>query len=200
MWVGENYNADEQLMYNPPMPPGRLFILSAPSGCGKTTISRRLRDEGRVAVSVSHTTRPPRPGENHGREYFFTSRSDFQRMQRAGLFLESAEVYGHLYGTSEQWVRQTLADGHNVLLEIDPQGARQIRAAAPDAVAVFLRPPSVAALRARLNRRGQDAPETIARRLAAAKNEIARQNEYDYVIINDDLEKAVAEARKIISG
>ena len=178
---------------------GRLFILSAPSGTGKTTVSRRIQAEGLVRVSVSHTTRPPRPGEENGREYFFVERDEFARMRDANLFLESAEVYGNLYGTSAEWVREQLAQGRNVLLEIDSEGARQVKSAAPDAVSIFLCPPSAEALRQRLEKRGQDSPEVVARRLAAAQDEMARENEYDCVIINDNLEKAVAEARDIIS-
>ena len=179
---------------------GRLFILSAPSGAGKTTVSRRLQAAGLARVSVSHTTRPPRPGEENGREYFFVDRRQFAAMRDAGIFLESAEVYGNLYGTSAEWVRDQLARGQNVLLEIDPQGARNVKRNAPDAVSIFLRPPSVQALRDRLQRRGQDSAEVVARRLAAARDEIARQNEYDCVIINDNLEKAVAQAQQILLG
>ena len=178
---------------------GRLFILSAPSGAGKTTVSRRLQAEGLARVSVSHTTRPPRPGEEEGREYFFVDRDEFTRMQNAGLFLESAEVYGNLYGTSAGWVQSELERGRNVLLEIDTQGACKVKSALPEAVSIFLRPPSLEALRERLTGRGQDSPEVVARRLAGAKNEMARENEYDCVIINDDLETAVAQAREILS-
>ena len=178
---------------------GRLFILSAPSGAGKTTVSRRLREEGLARVSISHTTRPPRPGEEEGREYFFVDRDEFTRMQNAGLFLESAEVYGNLYGTSAEWVQSQLGRGQNVLLEIDTQGAGKVKRALPAAVSIFLRPPSLEALRQRLTGRGQDSPEVVARRLAGAKNEMARENEYDCVIINDDLETAVAQAREILS-
>ena len=178
---------------------GRLFILSAPSGAGKTTVSRRLQAEGLARVSVSHTTRPPRPGEEEGREYFFVDRDEFTRMQNAGLFLESAEVYGNLYGTSAGWVQSQLERGRNVLLEIDTQGACKVKSALPEAVSIFLRPPSLEALRERLTGRGQDSPEVVARRLAGAKNEMARENEYDCVIINDDLETAVAQAREILS-
>ena len=178
---------------------GRLFILSAPSGTGKTTLSSRLQADGLARVSVSHTTRPPRPGEEDGRQYFFVGRDEFVRMQNDGLFLESAEVYGNLYGTSAEWVQEQLAAGNNVLLEIDCQGARQVKHAAPYAVSIFLRPPSIDALRQRLNRRGQDAPDVVARRLAAAKAEMENENEYDCVIINDNLEAAVAQARQILS-
>ena len=178
---------------------GRLFILSAPSGAGKTTVSRRLRAEGLACVSVSHTTRPPRPGEEEGREYFFVDRDEFTRMQNAGLFLESAEVYGNLYGTSAEWVQSQLEQGRNVLLEIDTQGAGKVKRALPESVSIFLRPPSLKTLRERLTGRGQDSPEVVAQRLAGAKNEMARENEYDCVIINDDLETAVAQAREILS-
>ena len=178
---------------------GRLFILSAPSGAGKTTVSRRLREGGLARVSISHTTRPPRPGEEDGREYFFVDRGEFTRMQEAGLFLESAEVYGNLYGTSAEWVESQLRQGQNVLLEIDTQGASKVKDALPSAVSIFLRPPSLEALRQRLTERGQDSAEVITRRLAGAKNEMARENEYDWVIINDNLEDAVSQAREILS-
>jgi guanylate kinase len=176
---------------------GALFILAAPSGAGKTSISRRLARGGDFALSVSHTTRAPRPGEADGRDYFFVSDSDFQAQARAGAFLESAEVHGHRYGTAAKWVEQRLAAGADVLLEIDWQGARQVRKNAPEAVSVFVLPPSPRALRARLIRRAQDSPRTIARRLAAAADEARHADEFDYVIINRNLDSAVADFRAV---
>ncbi|MGI9297107.1 MAG: guanylate kinase [Gammaproteobacteria bacterium] len=176
-----------------------MFVISAPSGTGKTTISGRLRRTGLLRVSISHTTRPPRAGERNGAEYFFVGRDEFLRMRDGGGFLEWAEVFGNYYGTGAEWVRNQLAAGADILLEIDVQGARQVKKAAPEAVLIFIRPPSVAALAARLKKRGNDAPEVVARRLAAAEAEIARAGEFDYGIINDDLDRAVAEIRAIIA-
>lgn len=178
---------------------GRLFVISAPSGAGKTTISSRLQEGGLLRVSVSHTTRPPRAGEKDGGEYFFVGREEFLRMRDEGAFLEWAEVFGHYYGTGAEWVRGRLAERADILLEIDVQGARQVRRAMPEAVLIFIRPPSADALAARLKSRGKDAPEVVARRLKAAAAEMARANEFDHVIINDDLERAIAEIRAVIA-
>lgn len=179
--------------------PGRLFVISAPSGTGKTTIVGRLRENSKLRVSISHTTRPPRGGETDGEEYFFVAPAEFIRLRDSGGFLEWAEVFGNFYGTGADWVQQCLAAKDDILLELDVQGARQIKRAMPDAVLIFIRPPSVAALAERLDKRGKDAPEVVARRLAAAEAEMAHANAFDYVIINDDLERAVAEARAIIT-
>ena len=150
-------------------------------------------------ISISHTTRPPREGERHGVEYFFTGREQFLRMREEGAFLEWAEVFGHYYGTGGEWVRGQLAASANILLEIDVQGAAKIRREMPEhAVLVFIRPPSLDALFERLNRRGKDSPEDVARRFAAARSEMERAGEYDYVIINDNLERAVEEIRAVI--
>lgn len=181
-----------------PRPPGRLFVISAPSGAGKTTISARLRESGLVRVSVSHTTRPPREGETHGAQYFFVSREEFLQMREADEFLEHAEVFGHLYGTVGKWVHKQLAKHVNILLEIDVQGARQVKQKMEAAELIFIRPPSLDALAERLKKRGKDSPETVARRLAAAEEEISHTDEYDHVIINDDLDRAVEDIRKIM--
>ncbi len=176
-----------------------MFVISAPSGTGKTTITNRLRQTGAVSVSVSHTTRPPRPGEQHGVQYFFTGREEFLEMRAAGVFLEWAEVFGNYYGTKARWVREQLAAGVNILLEIDVQGAGKVKAEMPaQSVLIFIRPPSLESLAARLQKRGQDSPEVVARRLAAAESEMNSAGGYDYVIINDNLERAVDEIRAII--
>ena len=173
---------------------GNLFILTAPSGAGKTSLVRALlaRDH-QVRLSISYTTRPPRPGEEDGRDYHFVTMAEFTQMLAAGEFLENAEVYGNLYGTSEQWIRTTLAAGDDVLLEIDWQGAAQVRRLFPDAVGTFIVPPSLPALQHRLLGRGQDSPEVVARRMAAAREDISHVGEFDYVIINDDFDMALAD-------
>lgn len=173
---------------------GNLFILTAPSGAGKTSLVRALlaRDH-QVRLSISYTTRPPRPGEEDGRDYHFVTMAEFTQMLSAGEFLENAEVYGNLYGTSEQWIRTTLAAGDDVLLEIDWQGAAQVRRLFPDAVGTFIVPPSLPALQHRLLGRGQDSAEVVARRMAAAREDISHVGEFDYVIINDDFDTALAD-------
>jgi guanylate kinase len=146
---------------------------------------------------VSHTTRAPRPGEINGREYHFVTLREFERMLEAGEFLESAEIYGNRYGTSQKWIERELADGRDVLLEIDWQGAQQVRRLIRHAVSIFILPPSREVLAARLRGRGQDSPEVVERRLAAARDEISHVSEYDYVIINDDFTRAALDLRSI---
>ena len=178
---------------------GNLFIVSAPSGAGKTTLVRLLLEsDPQIGVSVSHTTRPPRPGEQDGREYHFVDVPRFQEMAGRNEFLERAEVHGNHYGTSKLWIETEMASGRDVLLEIDWQGARQVRVAYPRAKGVFVLPPSMAALRERLSGRGTDSAETVARRIAAARDEIRHADEFDYVIINDDLYQAIADLQSIV--
>lgn len=181
---------------------GTLYIISAPSGAGKTSLVKALLDDlPFVRVSVSHTTRAARPGESDGVNYHFTSVDDFQAMIGRGEFLEHAEVFGNYYGTSHPWVRQTLAEGHDLILEIDWQGAQQVRRLAPDACSVFILPPSTAALRQRLNNRGQDNGDIIESRMQQAAAEMSHYVEYDYLIINDDFNLALNELKSIfISG
>ncbi|MDM5146786.1 guanylate kinase [Candidatus Persebacteraceae bacterium Df01] len=179
---------------------GRLFILSAPSGAGKTTITNQLRNFGVVRVSVSHTTRLPREGEKNGCQYFFVNRDEFLCMRDSGDFLEWAEVFGNLYGTARSWVETQLAGGTDVLLEIDVQGALQVKKHMPEAELIFVRPPSLNVLEKRLRARGQDKEKSITLRLAAARDELLQASQYDYVIINDDLERAVAEITAVIAG
>lgn len=178
---------------------GCLFIVSAPSGAGKTTlVSGLIAADTQVRKSVSYTTRKPRPGEEHGIDYRFIPPDEFQRMREAGEFLETAVVHGNLYGTSRDTVDTECAAGYDVLLEIDWQGAAQIRAIKPDAVAIFILPPSIGALEKRLRGRGQDSAEVIARRVAAARGEISHVGEFDYVIINEEFNRAAQDLICII--
>lgn len=171
---------------------GTLYILSAPSGAGKTSLVKALlRQDDQVGVSVSHTTRAKRPGEQNGVDYNFVSMEDFNTLIEQGQFLEYAEVFGNKYGTSQQWVREQLEAGRDVILEIDWQGAEQVRRLMPEAVTVFILPPSRAALRERLNARGQDSDEVIESRMAEATSEMSHYPEYDYLLINDDFEEAL---------
>ena len=176
------------------MIPGNLFIVAAPSGAGKTSLVRELlARDGRVRLSISYTTRAARPGEIDGRDYHFISKEAFLAMLEAGEFLESAEVYGNHYGTSQGWIREAIAAGDDILLEIDWQGAAQVRRLFPEAIGIFIVPPSLDALRYRLTGRGQDSAEVIERRMAAAREDISHVSEFDYVIINNDFAEAVAD-------
>ena len=173
---------------------GNLFIVTAPSGAGKTSLVRALlAQDMRVHLSISYTTRAPRPNERDGCDYHFVSMDRFKMMLEAGAFLESAEVYGNYYGTSEQWLRQALAAGKDILLEIDWQGAAQVRRLFTDAVGIFIVPPSLTVLQQRLIGRGQDSAEVVSGRLAAAYEDISHVGEFDYVIINKDFDTALAD-------
>jgi guanylate kinase len=173
---------------------GNLLIVSAPSGAGKTTLVRALLErDPQVVYSVSCTTRAPRAGERDGVDYLFVSEEEFRRRIDAGEFLEHAEVHGHRYGTLRSWITAQLAADRDVVLDIDTQGAAQVRALMPEAVSIFILPPSLAELEARLRTRGTDAEAVIERRLAAARAEIAHAREYDYAIINKDLDAAIGE-------
>lgn len=180
---------------------GVLFVVSAPSGAGKTSLLRALVPaDARLRLSVSHTTRAPRPGERDGAHYHFVDRARFEAMVAAGEFLEHARVFDNLYGTSERSVRDTLAADFDVVLEIDWQGARQVRARFPDAVSVFIVPPNVEALRERLSGRGQDSAEIIDRRMRDARSELSHYGEYDYVVVNDVFDEALADLRAIVAA
>jgi guanylate kinase len=180
---------------------GRLFVLSAPSGGGKTTLAEALmRDEPRLARSVSHTTRPPRPGERDGVDYFFVDGSTFERMVAAGEFLEHATVFGNRYGTARAAVEALRAQGRDVLLVIDWQGARRVKQLLPEACTVFLLPPSRAELESRLRGRGQDSEEVIRRRLAESVAEMRHYPEFDHVVVNDAFEAALADLKAIVRG
>lgn len=173
---------------------GQLFIVAAASGAGKTTLVRQLlAREPDIRLSISYTTRAPRPGEENGREYHFVSAAQFQAMIAADDFLEWAQVHGNYYGTSKRWIVTERAAGRDVLLEIDWQGAQQVRRVFPDAIGVFILPPSMEELTRRLTGRGTDSAEVIARRLAAAREEMSHVGEFGYVIINDDLQTALSD-------
>ena len=181
--------------------PGRLIVLAAPSGAGKTTLVHKLLErEARLKFSISYTTRPKREKEVHGEDYLFVSEGKFRAMRDHDAFLESAEVFDHWYGTSEAYVQSLIDDGRSVLLEIDWQGAQQVRQRRPDAVCVFIMPPSRDELERRLRGRKTDAEEVIVRRLRDALSDMTHWNEFDYVVINDDLEKAADELAAIVSS
>jgi len=181
------------------MPVGTLYIIAAPSGAGKTSLVQQLvATTPGVVASISHTTRPPRPGEQHGQHYYFTPLADFEAMIAAGAFLEQAQVFGNRYGTSRAAVQTQLQDGLDVILEIDWQGARQVRALMPDSASIFILPPSRAALRQRLAGRGQDCPAVIEQRMAAALAELSHYAEFDYLVINDEFAVALENLRAII--
>jgi len=178
---------------------GNLFIVSAPSGGGKTSLVKALLEaEPELRLSVSYTTREARPGEVNGRAYHFIAQREFEQMLEAGDFLESAVIYGNRYGTSQKWIERELSDGHDVLLEIDWQGAQQVRRLMRQVVSIFILPPSLEVLESRLRGRGQDSAEVVGRRLSAAREEISHVSEYDYVIINDDFNRAALDLRSII--
>jgi guanylate kinase len=178
---------------------GILFIVSAPSGAGKSSlVNAVLESDDRLQLSISHTTRPPRPGEKNGHEYFFVDRETFLRMREAGDFLESAEVYGNLYGTSRGQIEQALAAARDVLLEIDWQGASQVRTLFPDTVSIFILPPSLRELERRLRARAKDSAAVIELRVAAAQSEIRHAVEFDYAIINKEFEHAREDLAAVI--
>ena len=180
---------------------GNLFIVAAPSGAGKTTLVRLLlENDPQIKVSISHTTRPPRQGEEDGREYHFTDVPGFLERVNQGEFLEWAEVHGNYYGTSKLWIEAEMSSGRDVLLEIDWQGAQQVRRVFPQAIGVFVLPPSMEALKVRLSGRGTDSADVIARRIAAARDEMRHVDEFDYVIINDDLQQASRDLQSIVSA
>ncbi len=180
---------------------GRLFVLSAPSGAGKTTLTRALLDaDPDLRFSVSFTTRAPRGGELDGRDYFFVDRRRFEAMIAAGELLEHAQVFGNYYGTGRAQIERHTSAGRNVILDIDWQGARQVRVAMPESVLVFIMPPSLAELERRLRGRATDSDEVIRRRLGEALDEMRHWHEFDYVVINEEVAGAVAALRAIMSG
>jgi guanylate kinase len=178
---------------------GELFVISAPSGAGKTSLVHALLGiNPHIDLSVSFTTRDPRPGEQDGKDYYFVSRETFLGMAKRGEFLESAEVYGNLYGTSQTWISQEIAKGRDILLEIDWQGAAQVRQLFPDCVSIFILPPSLAALEQRLKGRGKDNDAVIAKRMAAVREDVSHVAEFNYVIINDNLDDALRELNAVV--
>jgi guanylate kinase len=178
---------------------GDLFVVVAPSGAGKTSLVHRLLGvETGIRLSVSHTTRAPREGEVDGREYHFVARETFEAMIAAGDFLEHANVYGNYYGTSRKWIESELAGEHDVLLEIDWQGAMQLRKLFPRLVGIFILPPSIGELRRRLTARGKDSAEVIERRMASAREEISHVLEFEYIIVNEQFDVAVADLQAVV--
>jgi guanylate kinase len=180
---------------------GTLFTVSAPSGAGKTSLVKALADsDSQITVSVSHTTRSMRPGEEHGVNYHFVHREEFVQMLGEGAFLEHAQVFDNFYGTSKYWVQDTLKQGRDVILEIDWQGAAQVRRLLPDTVGIFILPPSQQALRERLTGRGQDPQSVIDKRMDQAIDEMSHYVEADYLVINDDFDTALAQLRAVVSA
>jgi len=179
--------------------PGNLFVVAAPSGAGKSSLVKSLLElDSHLVVSISHTTRPPRGQEQNGREYLFVDPATFQRMAASGDFFEWAEVHGNLYGTSRAAIEQRVSSGQDVVLEIDWQGALQIKQIFPNAILIFILPPSWEELAQRLNRRGEDAPEVIAQRMANARIEVAQAEHFDFVIINALFETALFDLKAIV--
>jgi guanylate kinase len=182
-------------------PKARLFVIAAPSGAGKTTLVQAVtRNNPDLRFSISYTTRPQRRNEADGRDYKFVNKETFERLREQGEMLESATVFDNLYGTSREQVEAHLAAGHSVILEIDWQGARQVRAAMPDSVTIFILPPSHDELVRRLRERRTDSDEVIARRLRDAVSDMSHWDEFDYIIINDDLDQAVADLEAVLNG
>ena len=179
--------------------PGCLYVIVAPSGAGKSSLVNALLErEPDVGLSISYTTRPPRPGDVSGREYFFVSPAEFQDMVARQEFLEYAEVYGNMYGTSKRWIEKTRATGADVLLEIDWQGARSVRQLFPDVAYIYILPPSIEVLAQRLKKRGKDSPSVVAKRVAAAREDLKHAPEADYVIINEDFNVALLDLQSIV--
>lgn len=178
---------------------GNIYVVTAPSGAGKTTLVRALlaADE-RIQLSVSFTTRQPRTGEVNGKDYCFVSRAEFERMIADASLLEHADVFGNYYGTSQEWIESMLVQGQDILLEIDWQGAQQVRRLLPEAIGIFILPPSLMVLEERLRGRGKDSEEVIVRRLSAAKEEISHVDEFDYIIINDQFDAALRDMLAIV--
>lgn len=180
---------------------GTLYVISAPSGAGKTSLVKALlAQDSQIGVSVSHTTRGMRPGEEDGKDYNFVSMDTFNAMIEQGQFLEYAEVFTNKYGTSQLWVEEQLQQGRDVILEIDWQGAEQVRRLMPECLSVFILPPSAAELRKRLTGRGTDADEVINHRMSEAKSEMSHYGEYEYLIINDDFDTALNELQAVFSA
>ena len=180
---------------------GHLYIVSAPSGAGKSSLIAALMkqlSQHKAQVSISHTTRQPRPGEQHGVHYYFSSVTEFEQLIEQGLFLEYANVFGNYYGTSIPMIERTLAQGIDVFLDIDWQGAQQVRSKMPNCKSIFILPPSLQELEQRLIGRGQDSVETIAARMTKAISEITHYHEYDYLIINENFEQALDEIKAIL--
>ncbi len=180
---------------------GSLFTIVAPSGAGKTSLVRALLGQRPgIELSISFTTRSPRPAETNGKDYVFVDRAEFERRRQAGEFLEWAQVHGNLYGTSRRWIEERIAQGADIVLEIDWQGAEQVARLYPDAIGIFIAPPSIDELRRRLVARGQDAPATIDARIAAARAELAQARRFQYVIINQEFASALQELTSVVDA
>ncbi len=180
---------------------GNVFMVVAPSGAGKSSlVNALLANDASIRLSISATTRAPRPGEQDGREYHFVTVAAFEKMRRENALLEWAEVHGNFYGTPRDWIERQTEAGQDVLLEIDWQGARQIRETYPEAIGIFILPPSIEALEQRLHKRGQDAPQVITRRLLAAGGEMSHAPEFEYVIINQEFSAALTELSTIVAA
>jgi guanylate kinase len=193
--MGESKRARE------PAGRGRLFVIAAPSGAGKTSLVRALMDRlPALGFSISCTTRPQRPSEVHGRDYFFVTKDEFERMVAAGEFLEHARVFDNFYGTPRRQVEESLAAGRDLILEIDWQGAAQVRRAMPECISVFILPPSRAELERRLRGRGTDTEDVIQRRLRDAASDMTHWPEFDHVVVNDDFAQALGELGAVVSG
>ena len=181
------------------MSKGTLYLISAPSGAGKTSLVKALLENTpNLKVSVSHTTRQPRAGEKDGINYHFVSKTEFQQMLSENVFLEHAQVFDNYYGTSGKWVTEQLNTGIDVILEIDWQGAQQVRRLQPDTISIFILPPSRATLEQRLRKRGTDSETVIAKRLRGAVEELSHYSEFDYLVVNDDFEQALKDLQAII--
>ncbi|WP_348945835.1 guanylate kinase [Chitinibacter sp. FCG-7] len=181
------------------MAKGNLFVVTAPSGAGKTTlVAALLAADANVQLSISYTTRQPRAGEVNGKDYHFVERAEFERMINAGELLEHAEVYGNYYGTSQVWINEVIQNGRDILLEIDWQGAQQVRRLFPEAIGLFVLPPSLDTLETRLRNRGKDSEDVIAKRMAVAREECSHVDEFDYVIVNEHIDDAVRDIVAVV--
>jgi guanylate kinase len=181
--------------------PGIVFVITAPSGTGKTTLLKQLlAGDQRLKFSISYTTREPRPGEVPGRDYFFVTAQEFRRLRDTGALVEWVEQFGYGYGTSREWVQETLAAGCDVIFDIEPRGARALKREFPDATLIFILPPSPEQLERRLQLRGDLAPEELQRRLAQGREELAQVPWYDFVVVNDDLAVALEQLRAIVTA
>ena len=178
---------------------GHLFVITAASGTGKTSLVREITStDDNLKISISYTTRPPRPNDIEGVDYFFVDTAQFESMIAADDFLEYAHIYGNMYGTSIAWVKKELKEGHDVILEIDWQGALNVKKHFPDCVSIFILPPSIEILRERIVKRGQDDVDVIERRMQCAMEEISHYHEFDYLVVNDDFNKAASDLRSIM--
>jgi guanylate kinase len=180
---------------------GNIFVITAPSGTGKTTLLKRLlKTDNRLRFSISYTTRPPRPGEVHGRDYFFVSSEEFHRLKDQGAMAEWVEQFGYWYGTSTEWIKETLAEGNDLVLDLDTRGAEAIKRHFPEAVLIFILPPGLEELKSRLKARGDLAPAELARRLDQGRAELKEVPRYDFLVVNDQLEQALEQLRAIVTA